>query len=93
MDTTFAIVMPTKEWSPDQIKELAALAKGRGVSKRELAEEYIGCTPVTLSFWMSPDSGRIPSDLARNAMSYAEIRIKRLPEKARRNTKKKMEEE
>lgn len=88
MDTTFAATMPIKQWSPEQVKELAALAKGRGVSKRELAEEYIGCTPAALSYWLNPDSGKVPSDLARNAMSYAEIRIKRLPEKPRRITKK-----
>ena len=81
MMTTFPPDMATKEWTPDEVRELVDMAKGRGVSQRKLAAEYIGCTVQSLVNWLTPGNGIDPSEMARNAMSYAEIRIRRLKEK------------
>ena len=87
MDTILAVDMPTKEWTPEQIQELAALAKRKGVKKGELATEFIGCTGPALSYWMNPESGRVPSDMAKNALSYAEVRISRMADVKKKGEK------
>ena len=70
--------MATKEWTPEQVRDLVDMAKRKGISQRRLAAEYIGCTVQSLSNWLKEGNGIDPSDMARNAMSYAEIRISRM---------------
>lgn len=78
--TTFDPYMAFKEWTPDQVRELVQLAKDRGISQRELAREYVGCTAQSITYWLNPASGKTPSDMARSALSYAELRIKKVKE-------------
>ena len=73
--------MPIKEWTPDQISELVALAKSRGIKQGELAEDYVGVHFVTLSKWSNADYGSKPSNMARNALSFAELRIRKMKER------------
>ena len=34
--------MTDKEWTPQEVKELAELAEQKGISKKKLAEEWLG---------------------------------------------------
>lgn len=69
--------MTKKEWTPDEVRDLIQLAKERGISQKDLASEYIGIHQVTLSQWTKEGSGKEPSDLAKNALNYAELRVKK----------------
>lgn len=79
--STFAPDMAFKDWTTDQVRELVELARSRGISQRELAMEYVGCSPQSITYWLNPDSGKVPSDMARNALSFAELRIRKMKEK------------
>ena len=65
-----------KEWNLGQLNELVELARRKGIrTKRELAG-WIGCDESLLSKYLKGTGAT--SDMARNAISYAEIRIKKL---------------
>lgn len=78
MGTTFA-AMPFKTWSVEEIEELIELAESRGLNRRALARDYIGCHESLLSLLAS--GKREVRDLHRAALSYAEMKVKRKPGK------------
>lgn len=61
--------MTTTEWRPDEVKELAALAKRKGYNKGVLAT-LIGVHPSTLSIWMKDGRTDPIPDLSRNALAW-----------------------
>ena len=67
--------MPFMPWTPEDVRGLVELADTRGVGRRELAEEFIGCSESLLSYYLN--GKKEPSDLARAAMERAEFRLKR----------------
>jgi transposase-like protein len=70
--------MKARKWTPEEIRRLAELAKGKGYSKGVLAA-FVGVTPATLSVWMNPDRGELPL-LSRNALMYIQNELKKLPD-------------
>lgn len=67
-----------KEWTREQLIELCALARKKGITKGVLAEKWLGVHPTTLSYWMSKsDSYREPTDMARRLLTFVEDEIKK----------------
>ena len=76
--------MTDKEWTPQEVKELAELAEQKGISKKKLAEEWLGVFPTTLSYWMATkkQTHRPPTPMAKRLMSCIEPKLKRLKDVA-----------
>lgn len=74
----------SKSWTPEEIRELAALAKVKGIKKGELAEEYIGVRAGTLSVWMRNERTEEIPLVSKNALSWIELRISRMADKKKR---------
>ena len=52
MSETFD-TMPFMPWTPEDVRGLVELADTRGVRRRELAEEFIGCSESLLSYYLN----------------------------------------
>lgn len=77
MTTTLAR-MNARNWTPEEIRRLADVAKAKGYSKGVLAA-FVGVTPATLSVWMNEDRGELPL-LSRNALMWIESQLRKLPD-------------
>lgn len=67
-----------KEWTREQLEDLCALAKRKGIGKGVLAEKWLGVHPTTLSYWMSRSSSyREPTDMARRLLTFVEKEIEK----------------
>ena len=84
--TSMPIKAPTpKPWTIEEMGLLVELAERKGIKTLSNLCEWIGCDLSTLSKYLSGD--REPTDLSRNAMSYAELRIKRLKDVDQKGSK------
>ena len=72
--------MVPKQWTRDEVSELAGFAKKKGYSKSELAG-FIGVDPATLSVWLSEKRAKDIPLLSRNALSFIESKLALLPDK------------
>jgi transposase-like protein len=71
--------MNPKDWTPQELRELAELAKRKGYTKGALAG-FIGVDPATLSVWMNAERTKPLPLLSRNAVSYIETGLGKLPD-------------
>lgn len=74
-----------KEWNREQVRELVALAKQKGISIDDLARDWIDVHPGQISYWMSDKkSYREPTGRDRRLLSLIEPIIKRMKDKKKR---------
>lgn len=69
-----------KEWTVDEVRTLADLAKRKGISYKKLAEDWFGVHPTTVSYWMSEKARKDPPKWALRLMSAQELQITKLPD-------------
>lgn len=68
-----------KDWNREEVAALTALAKQKGISKKELAEVWLDIHPTMLSYWMTDKkSYREPNGQHRRLLTLTEKEIKRL---------------
>ena len=73
---------PPKPWTIEEMRDLVGLAERKGIRTMSELCQWIGCDLSTLSKYLK--GTREPTDLARNAMSHAEFRIKKLKDVPKR---------
>jgi DNA-binding transcriptional regulator YiaG len=64
-----------KEWTAEQVAELARAAKERGILKEDLANTWLGIHPTTLSDWIG--GKQVPKSYHKKLMSCVEPKLLR----------------
>jgi hypothetical protein len=75
---------PPKPWTIEEMKALIELAGRKGIKTARELSQWIGVHESTLSKYLK--GTRALDDAARNAMSWAEFRIKKLKDVPQRET-------
>lgn len=72
--------MATKAWDYRDVRELAAMAKKKGLKKAELAA-MIGIHATTLSDWMNESRTSDLPLVSQNALHWVEYRVARMADR------------